>query len=249
MSIVRSRVTASAPIPRIAHPRPMGENPPSMSTPYIKRAGAVLLAAGLIDGAAATYCLANSIFYPSPLSVFGVVAGVFLLRGSARAALLVRSVASFLLAAIGGTAIAAPLIWPLGLIMTAIRLDPGAFLWPAAPVACAAGLFIWVVRELGRQPVRDAIATAGIRRWDMVLPAQAGAGVVFLAGMLLWLALHGQSAAVATQMALEQMGPGYRYQLTWIGRSSDAQGKSVDGIVTAWNETEIKKIIFHWREK
>jgi len=220
-----------------------------MHTPTLKRTGAVLLAVGLTDGGVAMYCLAKGVFYPSPFGILAIVAGVFLLRGGARAALVVRSGTALLLAAIVTMLIGAPAIWPLGLIWTAARLDPAAFLWPAAPIAIALAVLVWTVRELGRQTVRDAIATAGIRRWDMVLPSQTGVGVVFLADVLLWLALHGQSATLATSLALEQMGPGYRYQLTWISRAGAGNAKTVTGVVTAWNDKEIKKVIFHWTEK
>ena len=66
-------------------------------TPILKRVGAVLLAVGLIDIAVMIYCIANRISYASSFSIFAVVAGIFLLRGSLRAASIVRRFAVFML--------------------------------------------------------------------------------------------------------------------------------------------------------
>jgi hypothetical protein len=101
-------------------------------------------------------------------------------------------------------------------------------------------------RELGRPHIRDAIADAHIRRWDMRIPAQAGGGVVVLAALLLWLMLHGQSAELATTLAFQQLGPGYRYHLGWISSSNNGHGRSITGVVTAWNRNEIKTVLLHW---
>ncbi len=108
------------------------------------------------------------------------------------------------------------------------------------------GLLLWVILELGRPPIQDIIASVGIRRWDMRMPAQAGSGIVVLAAFLLWLMLHGQTAELATSLALQQLGPGYRYHLSWISSSNSSHGRSVTGVVTAWNHQEVKKVLLHW---
>jgi hypothetical protein len=220
-----------------------------MDTGILKRVGAVLLAVGVV-GAVVTYVrFATAGPYPAVLDATAIVAGIFLLRGGPRTALWVRTLAIFLLAASIALVIAAPFYQPVDLTFTEIRLDPAAFIAKAVAVGVVLLLSLWVSRELGRQPIQDAIASAGIRRWDMRIPAQAGAGVVVLISLLLWLALHGQSAQLAESLALQQLGPIYRYHLSWISSSGNGHGTSVSGVVTAWNDREIKTVLLHWETR
>jgi hypothetical protein len=211
-----------------------------------KRAGWVLLAAGILAGSATIARIA----VPGPcLAVFAgisVLAGTFLLLGGPRAALWVRTLAVFLLAAGITVLIAAPFYQPPDLTFTELRLDPGAFATAAALAVLVLGLLLWVIRELGRPPIQDTVVRAGIRRWDMRMPAEAGSGIIVLAGLLLWFMLHGQSAELATSLALQQLGPSYRYHLSWISNSNSGHGRSITGVVTAWNHQEVKTVLLHW---
>jgi hypothetical protein len=63
----------------------------------------------------------------------------------------------------------------------------------------------------------------------------------------LWLTLHGQSKALAEQLALQQLGPGYRYQLRWLGGERIAGREAVRATVLAWNATEIRTVLIHWQ--
>jgi len=211
-----------------------------------KRAGWVLLAAGLLAGSAT---IARVTALGPCLAAFAgiaVLTGTCLLLGGLRAALWVRTLAVVLLAAGITGLIAAPLYQPMDLTFTEIRLNPGAFANAAALAAVVLGLLLWVTLELGRPLIQDAIASARIRRWDMRMPAEAGCGIVVLAGLLLWLMLHGQSAELATSLALQQLGPDYRYHLSWISNSNSGHGHSVTGVVTAWNHQEVKTVLLHW---
>jgi hypothetical protein len=212
----------------------------------LKRAGWVLVAAGILAGLAALFRLEVLRLAPAAIAVIAVPAGASLLRGGPSAALWVRTLAVFLLAASMTVAVAAPLYQPLDLTFTEIRLNPGAFGTAAVLAAAVLGLLLWVSVELGRPSIQDALASARIRRWDMRLPAEAGVGVVVLAGLLLWLMLHGQSAELATSLALQQLGPAYRYHLSWISNSHSSHGHSVTGVVTAWKHDEVKTVLLHW---
>jgi hypothetical protein len=221
----------------------------SMRTPVLKRVGAVLVAVGVVAALATFAWIQAAAPYTSPFDLAATVAGVLLWRGGLRAALWVRSVAVFLLAAGISGLIVVPFCQPPDLTITQIRLDPVPFGLGAAAAIFILGLLAWVIRELGRSPVQDAIGSSGIRRWDMRLPAQAGGGLVALVALLLWLSLHGQSAELATSLALQRLGPDYRYHLSWISSSSNGHGTSVSGVVTAWNDKEIKKVLLHWETR
>src|SRR5258708_23682939 len=151
-----------------------------MHARILKRTGAVLLAAAMIGVAATVTWRAASGLYLVEFDAVPAVAGIVLLRGNLRAALWVRSLTVFILAATIVALIAVPLSQPLDLTVTEIRLDPADFASKAAASAAVLCLTLWVTLELGRPEVRDAIASAGIKRWDMRIPAQAGGGLVAL---------------------------------------------------------------------
>jgi hypothetical protein len=211
-----------------------------------RRTGSVLLAVGIISGVVTITWFTPARPYALPVAAIAVAAGIFLLLGGLRAALWVRTLAVLLLAASVSALIAAQLFQPLDLTITEVRLDPGDFAVGAVVVVFVLALLLWVIVELGRPPIQDAIASARIRRWDMRMPAQAGTGVVVLVGFLLWLTLHGQTADLATSLALQQLGPQYRYHLSWISTGSNGHGTSIRGVVTAWNHNEIKQVLLHW---
>jgi hypothetical protein len=211
----------------------------------IKRTGGALLAVGIFGGVVTITRLAA----PRPflgVASIAIAVGVFLLSGGPRAALWVRTLAVFSFAAGISALIAEPFYQPLDLTITQIRLDQSDFAIAAAVAVFLLGLLLWLMFELGRPPVQDAIASARIRRWGMRMPAQAGSGIVILVGLLLWLMLHGQTAALATSLAFQQLGPDYRYHLSWISNSNSDHGTSATGVVTAWNHKEIKTVLLHW---
>jgi hypothetical protein len=214
-----------------------------------KRAGAVLLAVGIAVGAATFARFAEAGPYPAVLAAIAVLAGACLLGDGPRAALWVRTIAVFMLTAGVAGIVMAPLFQPLDLAVVEIRLDPAHFAIEAAAVLFGLCVAFWVARELGGPVARDAIVSAGIRRWDMRMPAQAGAGVAALAGLLLWLALHGQSADLAISLAIQQLGPDYRYHLSWISSANNGHGTTVTGVVTAWNEKETRRVLLHWETR
>jgi hypothetical protein len=220
-----------------------------MDRQIVKRAGAVLLAIGIADGAVTIARLGVAGPWPGAFDCIAIAAGISLLTSSPRAALWVRTLAVFLLAASIALAIAAPLFQPLGLTITEIRIDPADFAVKAASMASVLCVTLWLTRRLGHPAIRDAIMRADITRWDMAIPAQAGAGIVALASLLLWLTLHGQSGELATSLALQQLGPGYRYHLSWIGSAGNGHGTTVTGTVTAWNDKEIRKVLLHWETR
>jgi hypothetical protein len=212
----------------------------------VRRAGALLLAMGVIDGIVTFMSAGVGGWYAAGFEAAAIVAGLLLLHGHPRSAFWLRALAVFLLAAGLTGAVVALLLQPLDLTMLEIRLDPGDFATKAAQPAFALGVLAWVAHELKRRPVLDAIASARLRQWDTRLFARGGIAVAAMAGILLWLALHGQSASLAESLAEQQMGPGYRYHLSWISSSHTDQGTSTNGVVTAWNDHEIKTLLIHW---
>jgi hypothetical protein len=61
-------------------------------------------------------------------------------------------------------------------------------------------------------------------------------------------ALSGESAAKAKSIAQAQLGDGYYYHVSSLRISTDSRGTVVSADVTAWNDTEIRRIPAEWRE-
>lgn len=218
-------------------------------TPILKRAGGVLLVVGLIDIAVMIYCIVNGISYSSSFNIFAVIAGIFLLRGSLRAASVVRWFAVLMLAAFVALLIAWPFMQPLGLTLTQLRLNPGGSIATVALMAFVLGLLFWLARELGQEPIQTARASAGRKQRDMRIPAALGVALVVFMGFFLALLLGGESAERAKSMAKQQVGPGYRFHVSSLNLVKNNQGTYVSGVVTAWNEKDIRSIPVQWEER
>ena len=218
-------------------------------TPILKRVGGVLLVVGLVDIAVMIYCIAKGIPYSSSFNIFAVIAGVFLLRGSLRAASVVRWFAVFMLTAFFAFLIAWPFMQPLDLTLTQLRLNPGASVATVALMAFVLGLLFWVVRELGREPIQAARIGAGRKLRDMRIPAAIGVALVVVMGIFLALLLGGDSAEHAKFMAEQQVGPGYRFHVSSLNIAKNNRGTFVSGVVTAWNDKDIRNVPVHWEER
>jgi len=217
--------------------------------PILKRVGAVLLAVGLVDIAVMIYCIANQISYSSSFNIFAVAAGIFLLRGSLRAASIVRWFAAFMLAAFVALLIAWPFMQPVALTLTQLRLNPGTSFAVFGFMVFVLGLLVWLIRELGHETVMAARAGAGIKQRDMRIPAAVGVGLVVVMGIFMALLLGGESADRAKSLAEKQVGPGYRLHVTSLNIATNDQGTFVSGVVTAWNDNEIRNLSVHWEER
>jgi hypothetical protein len=128
--------------------------------PVLKRVGIVLVFVGLLDIGQMIYCIAKGIYYSSSLNIFAVVAGIFLMRGSLRAAGIVLWYAAFGLTAVCGLLVICPLFVSPRLAYTAVRLYP---LWSPISlvfVTAGLGLFYWVVWQLGSESVLAAYVLA-----------------------------------------------------------------------------------------
>ena len=216
--------------------------------PILTRVGAILVVVGSIDIAWMIYCIIHKIPYRSSLNLFAVIAGLLLVRGSLRTAATVRWFGIFFLTAGIAILIAWPAIEPLDLTLTRIRLNPVGFAAGAVWVAFIFALLFWVIMELGREAVQVAIDSAGLKRRDMRLPAALGGALVIALAVLSGVFLRGASAQHAKSMATEQVGSGYKFHVNSLRTSSVGDSESTSGVVTAWNDKEVRDIPVHWQE-
>lgn len=122
----------------------------------LKRSGIVLLGIGLLDIAVRVDCIVHRVSYPSRLDVFAVVAGLFWLRGSLRAAAVVRWSSTFMPAGFAAVVLARPLMRPMALTLTQVRPGPLPSLTSRAVMAFVRCLLQELCRALGKAPVRSA---------------------------------------------------------------------------------------------
>lgn len=219
-----------------------------MHAPILKRVGGVLILVGLLDIAVMIYSIVNDISYSSSFNIFAVIAGILLFRGSLRTATVVRWFAIFMLSGFVTLLIAWPFLQPFSLTLLQLRLNPGGAAITIIYMAFFFGLLFWFVKELGRAPIQVAIIQAG-RKWrDMRIPAAVGVGLVLVLGIFWTVMLGGESARRAKSMAEEQMGPGYRFHVSSLRVTKNNRGTFVSGVITAWNEKEIKNLPVHWEK-
>jgi len=215
--------------------------------PLLKRAGAVLVVLGALDLLVLLYSSLAGLAYASSFHVFAVAAGIGLLRGSLRAASLVRWCAAFGLCACGVMLLAWPLMQPVDLTLTQLKLQPRV-LPSIGTTAALLVLLHWLYRTLGAPAVLAARRAAGRKPRHMGVPAASGAGLALALCALLSLLLHGEASEHARQVAQRQFGPDYRYHVAALKVSRSGRGKQVEGVVTAWNASEIRSIPVAWRE-
>lgn len=216
--------------------------------PILKKTGLALVVVGLLDIGLMIYAVLSRLSYSSSLNIFAVIAGVFLIRGSLRAASLVRWFALFFVAASVSVVAVSPLLQPLDLIITHMQVDPTAFLGSFGLLAIALVLFAWLARELGSAPVRSARAAAGRPVRSSRIPSALGVALALVLAVTSFFVQRSESAARAVEEARSQLGSEYRYHVSSLHHRSTGQGKVVSGVVTAWKSGTVKDLPFLWRE-
>lgn len=217
-------------------------------TAILKRTGTVLIVVGLLDVALMVYCILNRIEYASSFNVFAVIAGILLMRGSLRTASVVRWYSVFMFSAFAALLIAWPLMQPIDLTVTQLRLSPLLAIELLVFVAFAFPLLFWLYRELGKAPVLAAQVAAGRKVKNMRLPAAVGVGLVAATCVSLTIMVGSESASKARVIAEQQLGSTYRYHVTSLSIAWSNRGTLVSGSVTAWNDREVRDVPVKWEE-
>jgi hypothetical protein len=212
----------------------------------LKRTGYALLAVGLIDIAVMIYCIFNNISYSSSFNIFAVAAGIFLLRGSLRAASLVRWFSVFMLASFITLLAAWPFMQPISLTLTQVSLNPSASIGNLSLFILVSGLLLWLAKELGRSEIQAANVTTGCKQRDMRIPAAIGVLIVVFVAIFSSFLLGGESADRAKAIAIQQVGRNFNLYVNSLNTVTNSKGTFVYASVTAWNDTEIRYIPVHW---
>ena len=215
----------------------------------LKRVGSVLLVVGLIDIGVMVWCIARGLNYSSSFNVFAVIAGLLMRRGNLRVAAWVHWYAVFMLAVFTTLALASPLLWPIDLALTQLRLHTVQSLAGLLLLAGVIAFLLWLIRQCACEPMQRAMSGAGQRLRDMRVPTVLGAGLVLVIAALLAAWHGGETAQQAIDMAERQLGAGYRFHVGDIDTWPHGNGQSIVATVTAWSASEIKEVVVRWDEQ
>lgn len=118
----------------------------------LKRVGKVLLIAGLLDTVIFILCIVTKTSYSSNLFVFAIIAGVFLMRGSLRAAGIVTWLSILCLF----SALQEPILLlfqPFELLRLKFTLYSPSVLINSVLWAIPTMLYLWTLQELRQEPI------------------------------------------------------------------------------------------------
>jgi hypothetical protein len=205
----------------------------------LKRVGLVLIVVGVLDIGLMIYCIYNRENYASSFNIFAVIAGIFLFRGSLRAARIVAWYAAFMMTAFAGILlILIPFGGPLDLWVTAMRLYPAASLEAGIFILAAITIPTWVYLNLRSEAILQERQGRGLgtrRPWlaficgaRMVVAAWAAVISVWLSGI----------PEKAIEIARSEYGDSYQYHVTGIRSSNGVTHVQV----AAFNDHEIKTV-------
>lgn len=214
----------------------------------LRRAGAVLIAAGAIDFAAMVARIAAGNDYSYSMALPAMIGGALLLRGSLKAAFYLAWIASVLLPIAVASGVIA-LLQPLDLTLTQLRLDPAAQIGKALPLVLFCVVLYWLRDQLQRQPVQAALLTSGQRQPAVHLALGIGVVLALLALVGQQLGRHGDLADKAVSMAQQKQGDGYHYHASKITTRDDQQGKIVEATVMAWRADRVDVVDVVWKEQ
>jgi len=218
----------------------------------LRRVGWVMIITGLIDTGFLAYDIINDSDYSFGSHIVVIVAGIFLLKGSLGAALLISWMVAFLFACFFFGIISYFALYPLDLLIAYIKLGLWHYIVIAIPFIINTAVMVWTYIKLTSSTVREAMDEAGINKksfWRK--PSRAfwiGGSLVCFLLIILHLTLHGTTANEAKLRATTKVGSGYKLYVTSINIGYTNNLKHVYAKVTAYNDKEIKDVIVEWTE-
>ena len=214
----------------------------------LKRAGIVLLIAGVIDLGCMIYCIRHEISYSSSLNIFAVIGGIFLMKGNLRAVSIIRWLATLVLAIVLSTLVLFPLFRPIDLALTVARLHPGITALSYCTTLIVSTLLWWLIKQLAAPPVLAAREAAGKKKRNFYIPAAIGIAMILIMAGNNFFVQQTDAAQKAISLTRQQLGNDYRYHVASLYFQSSSEGEEISGIVTAWNAQEIRRMPFQWKD-
>ena len=192
--------------------------------------------------------------YSSSFNIFAVIAGIMLYRKNLRTARFVAVLSACLLSAFVVMLIALPLVFPITLIRTYLRIIPGASLvGSGAFMTVALAILWWGHQQLASPPVQAAIRFAGLDDRRFLHRPRSGfwlGGAVATVLAAAWLFVgRSETAQEAVERARAAKGPGFHYFVSSLSTSWTGQMKTdVQATVLAYTDSTIETVTLKWRQ-
>jgi hypothetical protein len=210
----------------------------------LKKAGAVLVAVGAIDLAFWIYFMSGNLSYRSNFNIPAVAAGIFLMRGSLKAAHLITWFSALMLGFIGANLLLMPFLKPAGLWVAVFKLKLFATVMSLAIAVFSAVFLAWIYLQLRSAPILSALRSAGHpTKWPKFAFAIGIAVVIFSTATLLFIA-NGDAAAKAIELARAKYGEQYQYYPTGIRWSGDRTSATL----AAYSNRHLASVVVEWEQ-
>ena len=214
----------------------------------LKRVGIVLIIVGCVDIALMIYCIATETSYGSSLNVFAIVAGIFLIRGSLRAAKIVSDFSAFLAATCTALIVALPIFVPINFIVTLFRIEPTKTVAYAALMFLIIALLWWVHAKVSSVPVVAALKEADLRLYRRIWSILAGVALVTFLVVFIAAAQRSESAKAQLTKIEREHGSHQRYFFSEY-RAKGGGGKSViNATIVGYTSDSIRAYEVSWEE-
>ncbi|HEX7028377.1 MAG TPA: hypothetical protein VF268_14140 [Gammaproteobacteria bacterium] len=207
-----------------------------------RKAGIVLLIIGIIDIGVMAYCIANKISYSSSFNIFAVIVGALLVKGSIKTARVARWFSAFFVIAFISMFFLFPIIMPLQLLVTQIKLNPAVMLGSYAFSIIFIGVLIWLYKQLSNPSALAKLEQAGYEIGKPKTALYAALGIIVLGGVIFGFLFNSESSEKAKALAKEKLGDNYKYHISSLNMS----GNKGSAVVTAYNSSEIKNVSVSW---
>ncbi|MGC9943031.1 MAG: hypothetical protein ABSE48_14465 [Verrucomicrobiota bacterium] len=218
----------------------------------LRDVGIVLIIVGFLDIGWMIYSIASGESYSSSFNIFAVIAGILLFRGGLRTASVVAFFSAFMLSGCIGVLLVLPLILPFDLTLAYLRVYPASFGSYLLLAVFFLVLLGWIYSRLSAPLVKAAIAEKYPNYGSLWRRPRngflVGALLVVVLALALSFMLHGASAQRACAEAKLKVGEGYKFCVSSLSMQSSGGRTHVAAFVTAYNQTEIKKVEVDWDE-
>ena len=216
--------------------------------------GIVLVVVGLVDIGWMIHAITSGKSYSSSFNIFAVIAGIFLIRQSPRAARIVTLFSGFYFAGFASLLACLALTMPWGLIWVYLRTTPITSLigWPVF-IFAVEGLLWWVYRSLARPDIQAAVRLPGPKGGRLWRHPTAGLWIGAAFGIILISATAFTGRSASSQEAIVRAralhGTQYRYFVSSLSKVwTQKTGTHVHALVLAYNDETIDKIEIEWQE-